>query len=64
MDNVHLYLLKNQVIIMGMIDLNWIYQYGLKVVEKDVEEPILIVPTEIFEKLKEDVERERKELKE
>ena len=36
---------------MTMIDLNWIEQYGLKVVEKDVEEPILVVPSEIFEKL-------------
>ena len=41
---------------MTMIDLNWIYQYGLKVVEKnDVEEPLLIVPTEIFEKLQKQV---------
>ena len=40
---------------MTMINLNWIYQYGLKVVEKDVEEPILIVPTEIFEKLQKQV---------
>ena len=47
-----------------MIDLNWIYEYGLKVVEKDVEEPLLIVPSELFNKLKDDVERERKELKE
>lgn len=47
-----------------MIDLNWIYEYGLKIIEKDVEAPVLIVPSEIFNKLKEDVERERKELKE
>jgi hypothetical protein len=47
-----------------MIDLNWIYEYGLKVVEKDVEEPVLIVPSEIFNKLKDDVEREIKELEE
>lgn len=47
-----------------MIDLNWIYEYGLKVVEKDVEEPVLLVPSEIFNKLKEDVERERKEYEE
>lgn len=49
---------------MTMINLNWIYQYGLKVVEKDVEEPVLIVPSAIFNKLKKDVERERKELEE
>ena len=47
-----------------MINLNWIYEYGLNMVEKDVEEPVLLVPSEIFNKLKEDVEKERKELKE
>ena len=38
-----------------MINLNWIYQYGLKIIEQDVEEPILIVPSEIFEKLQKEV---------
>jgi len=37
--------------------LNWIGQYGLNVVEKDVETPMLVVPTELFYKLKKDVER-------
>ena len=40
---------------MTIIDLNWIYQYGLKIVEKDIEEPVLIVPSEIFEKLQKQV---------
>ena len=47
-----------------MINLNWIEDYGLKVVEKDVEEPILIVPTALFNQLKSDVENARKELQE
>ena len=38
-----------------LISLNWIEQYGLQVVEKDVETPLLIVPTELFNKLKKDV---------
>ena len=42
---------------MKMISLNWIYKYGLKVVEKeDIEEPILFVPSDLFIKLKEEVE--------
>ena len=40
---------------MTLISLNWIEEYGLKVVEKDVEEPILIVPSELFEKLQKEV---------
>ena len=39
-----------------LVDLSWIEQYGLEVIEKDVETPMLIVPTEVFEKLKGDVE--------
>ena len=41
-----------------LINLNWIEQYGLQVVEKDVETPLLIVPTELFNKLKKDVGEE------
>ncbi len=39
-----------------LINLNWIEQYGLQVVEKDVETPLLVVPTELFNKLKKDME--------
>lgn len=39
-----------------LINLNWIEQYGLQVVEKDVETPMLIVPTELFVKLQKEVE--------
>lgn len=35
-----------------LVDLNWIEQYGLQIVEKDVETPLLIVPTDVFNKLK------------
>ena len=38
-----------------LISLNWIEQYGLQIVEKDVETPLLIVPTELFNKLKYDI---------
>ena len=41
-----------------LVNLNWIEEYGLQVVEKDVETPLLIVPTELFNKLKNDVEGE------
>ena len=37
-----------------LINFNWIEQYGLQVVESDVGTPILIVPTELFNKLKKD----------
>ena len=39
-----------------LVNLNWIEQYGLQVVEKDVEVPLLVVPSELFNKLKKDVE--------
>ena len=39
-----------------LVNLNWIEEYGLQVVEKDVETPLLIVPTELFNKLKKDVD--------
>lgn len=35
-----------------LVDLNWIEQYRLQVMERDVETPLLIVPTEVFNKLK------------
>ena len=39
-----------------LVSLNWIEQYGLQVIEKDVETPLLIVPTKLFNKLKKDME--------
>lgn len=42
-----------------MINLNWIYKYGLDIVEtNNVEKPKLLVPSELFYKLKEEVEKE------
>lgn len=44
-----------------MINLNWIYERGLKVIGKeDAEEPLLILPMDIFNQLQNDVEREKK----
>lgn len=36
-----------------LISLKWIEEYGLQVIEKDVETPLLVVPTELFNELKE-----------
>lgn len=44
-----------------MISLNWIAKHGLKVIEKqDIETPMLIVPPDVYEELKEAHEKELK----
>lgn len=42
-----------------MIDLNWLYKEGIEVVENnDVKTPMLFVPSHIFYKLKDQLEKE------
>lgn len=44
---------------MSLRSLNWIYEYGLHIIENnDVEQPTLLVPSNLFEKLKRECEDE------
>ena len=40
----------------GLFNLNLIEEYGLEIIERDVKTPLLIVPTDVFNKLKDSME--------